>query len=147
MRKSIAPTRDECLIVVDWRYAADGAKVPGAPHLRPEFSDAMAFAHLARMSVPLIHISRWASHTTLDVTDARVERLRDISEADALADGIQPYRGPLRWVRYLDAVTGEASHNTAREAYFALWEHLNGRGSVDANPWVWVVGFRQLAGA
>lgn len=93
---------------------------------------------------PSIHMPRWASRITLEITGIRVERLQDISEADCIAEGIECYRGSPRWVRYLDTVTGEASHNTARDAYFALWERLNGRGSVDANPWLWVIEFLRV---
>lgn len=144
VRESLAATRDAHGYIVDWHYAADGARVPRMPGLNPDFNDAMAFAHLARKAVPSIHMPRWASRITLEVTGVRVERLHDISGPDCIAEGIERYTGPLRWVRYLDAVTGEPSHNSAREAYFALWEHLNGAGSVEANPWVWVIEFKRV---
>lgn len=102
---------------------------------------------MACRAIPSIHLPRKYSRITLEIIDVRVERLQDISEADALADGIKQYRGALRWVRYLDAMTGEAIHNTARDAYRALWESINGPGSWDANPWVWVVEFKQLNAA
>lgn len=82
---------------------------------------------------PSIHMFRWASRITLEITDVRVERLQDISEADALAEGIDDgwlVRNkvpPPRAARYRD-----------------LWEDINGAGSWDANPWVWVVSFKPI---
>lgn len=93
---------------------------------------------------PSIHMPRSASRITLEVTGVRVERLQNISEADAAAEGIERYRGPLHWVRYLDAVTREPAHNTARDAFLALWKQLNGPVSVAANPWVWVIEFNRV---
>ena len=93
---------------------------------------------------PSIHMPRAASRITLEITSVRVERLQDISEAEALAEGIQRYAGPLRWVRYLDAITGEAVHSTARDAFFALWIALNGQPSFNANPLVWILQFKHL---
>ncbi|NTX54830.1 hypothetical protein [Myxococcus sp. CA039A] len=90
---------------------------------------------------PSIHMPRWAARLALEVVSVRPERLHDITEDDALREGIQRYQGPLRWVRFLDAVTGEASHNTARDAFQALWTSINGAESWDANPWVWRVEF------
>ena len=72
---------------------------------------------------PSIHMPRWASRLTLEVVAVRVERLQAISEEDVLAEGIER---PLR-----------------RE-YAELWESINGAGSWDANPFVWVVEFRRL---
>lgn len=94
---------------------------------------------------PAIHMFRWASRIIREVTQMRVERLQDISQTDALAEGIRPYTSPLRWVRYLDAITGEPVHNSARDAYFALWEALHGPGSVDANPWLCAMSFKEAS--
>lgn len=77
---------------------------------------------------------RWASRITLEVTSVRVERLQDISEADAIAEGIGQ-----------EAVAAFQRSGVDRPAGFAyrdLWEQINGPGSWDANPWVWVVEFR-----
>jgi hypothetical protein len=70
----------------------------------------------------------------------RVERLQDISEADALAEGI---------VRQADGGYGLADtthyHFTdPRQSYLSLWESINGAGSVEENPWVWAVELRRL---
>jgi hypothetical protein len=76
---------------------------------------------------PSIHMPRWASRITLEVTGVRVERLKNISEADAIAEGCK-----------------ERETITARGEYEALWESINGAGSWAANPWVWVVEFRRV---
>lgn len=79
---------------------------------------------------PSIFMPRHASRITLEVTGVRVERLQDISEADAVAEGIP---------------AGEVSPPDAgRFAYRLLWESINGPGSWDANPWVWCVEFKRL---
>lgn len=93
---------------------------------------------------PSIHMPRKYSRITLEITGVKVERLQDISEEDAITEGIQQYKGPLRWIRYMDAVTGEAAHNSARDAFASLWESINGAGSWDQNPWLWCISFRRL---
>jgi hypothetical protein len=93
-------------------YQADGN--------RPEFNG---------LWKPSIHMFRWASRITLEITGVRVERLQDISEADAIAEGCQ--------------CSGVPASLTNRGAFAKLWESINGTGSWDANPWVWVVEFRR----
>lgn len=82
---------------------------------------------------PAIHMFRWASRITLEVTAVRVERLQDISEDDLAAEGIQ---------ELIDA--GVDHDGTPRDTYRALWETLNGPGSWAANPWVWAVSFKRV---
>lgn len=82
---------------------------------------------------PSIHMPRWASRITLEITGVRVERLQDISEADAIAEGV----GFLRHVPDVDETL------TAKQLYECLWESINGPGSWESNPWVWVVSFKQ----
>jgi hypothetical protein len=95
---------------------------------------------------------RWASRITLRITDVRVERLQDISDADARAEGVVSRR-----ISTGDARTGcrdafglacddNAWASSAVQAYQALWEQINGPGSWDANPWVWVICFETGAG-
>lgn len=74
-----------------------------------------------------IHMPRTASRITLEVTAVRIERLHDIAEADAQAEGVDRIR---------------ASVPTYRDAYRYLWEEIHGLGAWEANPWVWVVKFR-----
>lgn len=81
---------------------------------------------------PSIHMPRWASRILLEIVAVRVERLQDISETDAEAEGIQ---------EIVDA--GVDHDGTPRGAYRALWEQINGAGSWAANPWVWVVEFKR----
>jgi hypothetical protein len=80
---------------------------------------------------PSIHMPRAASRILLEIVSVRVERLQDISEADAIAEGCtRPVCGP-DWKL------------TKRWAYRTLWESINGAGSWAANPWVWVVEFKR----
>lgn len=79
---------------------------------------------------PSIHMPRAASRITLEITHVRVERLQDISEANAFSEG----------------TPGDLLHRAqgwAPRAYRLLWEQINGGGSWDANPWVWVVEFKR----
>jgi hypothetical protein len=83
---------------------------------------------------PSIFMPRWASRITLEVTGVRVERLQDISEADCAKEG-----APFSY-------SGFAPEDAPdwRGWYRDLWESINGPGSWDANPWVWVVEFKRL---
>ncbi len=80
---------------------------------------------------PSIFCKREHSRITLEITGVRVERLQDISEADAMAEGI----------------TGAelfCAQGYAPKAYRKLWESISGPGSWDANPWVWVIKFKMV---
>ena len=83
---------------------------------------------------PSIFMPRWASRITLEITGIRVERLNDIIEQDAEAEGIQFIRD------YPDA----DETLTAKQLYSFLWDSINGEGSWDLNPWVWVIEFRRV---
>lgn len=83
---------------------------------------------------------RWASRITLEITAVRVERLQDISEADAISEGIE--RQGDDWRNYgnpFDCCL------RPRTSYATLWAAIHGRGSWDANPWVWVIQFKPVA--
>lgn len=89
---------------------------------------------------PSIHMPRWASRLTLTVTDVRVERLQDCSEADAIAEGVE--RHHAGWMPYntcfyeADGVTPANYHCDPRESYRQLWNKINGHGAWEENPWV-----------
>lgn len=101
---------------------------------------------------PSIHMPRWASRITLEVTGVRVERLQAISEADALSEGVERHLGG--WFPYgIETCLTTLVDGKERTAQFAteaagsfrmLWESFNGAGSWDLNPWVWVIEFRRL---
>mgnify|MGYP003442514703 FL=1 len=92
---------------------------------------------------PSIHMPRSLSRITLELTDVRVERLQDISEADALAEGVTPKWEPGCSGRLMEAIGG-FSFRPAASAYADLWEQINGAGSWDANPWVWALSFKRV---
>ena len=101
---------------------------------------------------PSIHMPRWASRITLEITSVRVERLQDISEADAQAEGVEDVTAQVAprdpefrfWRRYRDGGLNGYTGN-AIASYASLWTEINGPGSWDANPWVWAIEFRRLA--
>lgn len=96
---------------------------------------------------PSIHMPRHASRITLEVTGVRVERLGDISEADAIAEGIKTIQvggdGQVRWLNYMAPESKVAAFGDPRRSFWSLWEAINGRESYDANPWVWVISFKR----
>ena len=77
---------------------------------------------------PSIFMRRWMSRITLEITGIRVERLQDISDKDAVAEGI----------------SRRAEEDTPFRAYRDLWSSINGPESWDANPWVWVIEFKRI---
>ncbi|WP_336694419.1 hypothetical protein [Delftia acidovorans] len=89
--------------------------------------------------VPAIHMPRTASRILLEITSVRVERLQDISEADAYAEGIEQ-TDFIEDAEHQEPATGAPP---GRYAYRALWEDINGPDSWAQNPWVWVVEFER----
>ena len=88
---------------------------------------------------PSIFMPRAASRITLEITGVRVELLQNITAADALAEGViqLPDGG------YSLSDTRHYS-DSPDESYASLWEHLNGEGSWNSNPWVWVIEFKKV---
>ena len=83
---------------------------------------------------PSIHMPRWASRITLEITAVRVERLNDISEEDARAEGVAPSQ---HIITPLEALY--------RVGFLNLWQSIYGEESWSANPWVWVIEFKQVS--
>lgn len=101
---------------------------------------------------PSIHMPRWASRLTLVVTDVRIERLNAITEADAIAEGIEPvldYRSPgqTHWKDYETYEDGTPHAHAVVpfvspvHSYRSLWDEINGRGAWATNPWVVAYSF------
>jgi hypothetical protein len=82
---------------------------------------------------PSIHMPRVYSRITLEITGVRVERLQDITKADAMAAGVSSDM-PIVW---------QSGDDTPRGMFGELWESINGPDSWAANPWVWLVEFRR----
>lgn len=87
---------------------------------------------------PSIHMPRWASRITLEVVSVRVERVKDISAADAEAEGVGYEETRC------DGECSSTPCSMAVGAYAKLWDSINGDGSWAANPWVWVVEFKRV---
>ena len=108
------------------------ASQPHAPHEGVRYRATWDRSHSARWR-PSIHMPRWASRILLEVAEVRVERLQDISEADAYAEGIPEWKS--------------ADQTFSPIVRFRrLWESINGPGSWGRNDWLWVIGFRVLEG-
>jgi hypothetical protein len=86
---------------------------------------------------PSIFMPRWASRITLEIDRVRVERLQDISQADAIAEGAPPSHPSI------DRISREYGHTDFTRSWYAqLWEQKNGAGSWEKNPFVWAIEFK-----
>jgi hypothetical protein len=90
---------------------------------------------------PSIYMPRWASRITLEITGVRVQRLQDISEADAIAEGIFFWEGFHKINSARNPMATGTIYPSIKAAYAGLWDAINGPGSWDENPWVWVIAF------
>ncbi|WP_289992068.1 hypothetical protein [Photorhabdus laumondii] len=81
--------------------------------------------------IPSIHMPRWASRITLEITDIRVEKLNEISEEDAIAEGVTA------------GICPGYENIMHRVAFRELWESIYGPGSFD-DKWVWVIEFKRM---
>jgi hypothetical protein len=103
---------------------------------------------------PAIHMPRWASRITLEITDVRVERLVEVSEEDAGAEGIRDWHSDSSVSYGINAEEcgfGTAGswrfQPTRREAFRTLWDSINGKRPGCAwsdNPWVWAVSYQRV---
>lgn len=91
--------------------------------------------------VPSIHMPRWASRLTLLVTAIKIERLQDISEEDAIKEGVSRLDGKFAGCFIVDGVGEAISGTTAAECFRRLWSKLHDAGSWAANPYVVALTF------
>ena len=110
-----------------WRRDAVGY------HYRADFSPGMEETIKPKLKWrPSIHMPREAARLFLRVKNVRVERLQDITEEDAKAEGVICGQGQKRW--------------TARSAFMDLWDRINGKKNPwESNPWVWVIEFEKIS--
>lgn len=85
-----------------------------------------------------LFMPRWASRLTLEVTAVRFERLLDLTEEDARAEGVES----THLGEYAHPAVGRISGAPYRHSFFALWRELNGEDAWASNPWVTVTSFR-----
>lgn len=90
-----------------------------------------------------IHMPRWASRITLEITNVRVERLQEITRKDALAEGVQ-YTPNICGGAYLPC-EGDGFADSAQDAFAFLWDKINAKRGYpwESNPWVWVIEFKR----
>ena len=108
------------------QYAADGGQAPEFMTMDDEW--------VCRWR-PSIHMPRWASRILLEIVSVRVERLQNIGSEEIEAEGVVTS----------DAAIMEQGCRARVIDFTSLWESINGAGSWDANPWVWVVEFKRVA--
>lgn len=105
---------------------------------------------------PSIHMPRWASRMLIEITNVRVERLQNISEEDAIAEGLKAATKDGKTIKYGipdrdgypgndDIGWGWCDWNVSPVlAYKRLWGSINGTESWDLNPWVWILEFKMV---
>jgi len=125
-------------------YWVEETRAAGASYNVEGCSRESALSCYCAKACPSIHMPRWASRITLEITAVRAERLNDCSEDDARAEGSEAIG-----ITFRDEADGkphliESLGGPYRDGYRILWESINGPGSWEANPWVWVVEFRRI---
>lgn len=132
---------DSCDCSDVWvNYLADGLNIYYRDHeIPPHWT--MPAASLKGKNVPSLFMPRWASRILLEITEVRVERLNDISQSDAIAEGAPPSHPTI------DNVSREFGFTDWSRSWFGqTWESINGKDSWNANPWVWVITFKKIEG-
>lgn len=102
---------------------------------------------------PSIHMPKAAARNWLEITNIRVERLQDITERDAISEGIKSAVVPghnvftKSWTQYYDYIQNrfhQFAKNYPIQSFRSLWYSINGEESWNANPWVWVIEFKKV---
>ena len=102
---------------------------------------------------PSIHMPKAAARIWLMITDVRVERLQDISEEDAKAEGIEKITLSNEVYKCYQCDKGHLGINnlcedgffdSANKSFESLWKKINGAESWNSNPWVWVIEFKRI---
>ncbi len=88
---------------------------------------------------PSIFMPRWASRIQLEITGTRVERLQDISEYDAIAEGVGEH-----WICSDSMPDNPHLNHNPLSRFIDLWKSINGEQSWNQNPWVWVIEFKRI---
>lgn len=131
-------------------YGRPGDRLWGRETWKPAHSDGSGTFYRATCEDatitgwrPSIHMHRFRSRISLEVVSVRAERLQDISEADAKAEGVSSWIPCGSRLGTLNRTGGGMVETTHLKAYALLWENINGTASWAANPWVWVIEFQK----
>lgn len=120
-----------------YEYAADNKTVVDAA-----LEWRATWAYEGKPIIPSIHMPRAASRILLEVLDVRVERLQEISEDDAISEGVY-FGGPEPTYQSPDDGNPD-EWVLPLESFTELWQSINGPESWDENPWVWVITFKKI---
>jgi hypothetical protein len=114
-------------------YVADKEDVP--EEVIP--NDYPSYRNYAFCNIPSIHMPKWACRLFLRITDVRVERLQDISEEDAKAEGARYQNDAISY-------DGEHYRGSYKNGFRSLWQSINSIESWQSNPWVFVIEFERI---
>lgn len=94
---------------------------------------------------PGIHMPKAAARIWLEITDIKIERLKDISEKDARNEGVETVAdGYKNYMTKPKLISSLPCFDTAYFSFLSLWESINGYESSELNPWVWVITFKKV---
>lgn len=118
-------------------YVADNEDID--EDIIPE--DHKPYRNYAFCNIPSIHMPKWACRIFLEVTEIKVERLQDMTEEDAISEGVWLDKSVLPNAY---TVFGMPHWRLPVDAFINLWESINWEDSWEANPWVWVISFNRI---
>ncbi|MCE4073502.1 MULTISPECIES: hypothetical protein [Pseudomonas] len=145
VRETTEADYESCDSVVLARYSADEAPVLYWENDDGEPIQAVDHWNYPRDVRPSIHMKREACRILLEITAVRVERLQDITEEQAEAEGAVHASSIKDFEAWAAEQRAQSLPVDPPRAWFIrLWEHINGAGSWDDNPWVWVVEFERV---
>jgi hypothetical protein len=138
-----------------WRHDAESTWSGPINEARGMYASQVVYAADGRWQVdyrPSINMPRWASRITLEITDVRVQRLQDIDEQDAEAEGVEQSKSIRNAndpsFQFRDYMRPEGcTVQSAVDSFRTLWQSINGPDSWFANPWVWALTFRRIVAA
>lgn len=123
-----------------WRFKRSGRAVRFEKNDFEEFSKGRETRHNGWIKRPSIHMPRWASRITLEIVSVRVERVREISEKDAKAEGVAD-----RHDDFHSSIQSSIENHFIR-SFAVLWDSINAKRGFgwDANPWCWALEFKRV---
>jgi hypothetical protein len=136
------PPGDVLWVKETWSKNSDGSI---------DFKTDFPFTHPMGGWKPSIHMAKADARFWLMVEDVRVERVQDITEDDAIGEGVERWTDtrlksqPIRYKVYTNSDPEALYTSSAKDSFETLWISINGEESWDSNPWVWVIKFRILS--